>query len=210
MGSGYSHGDYGDIMKFKSSGASDITAQQDGPTRTKGVDASHALAKKDWERMNKYKDDIFSVAAHHKVDPAVIAGIISRESRAGNTIKDNGGWGDHFKAWGLMQVDVHPDGGNHKKIGAWDSRAHLFQATGILVDFIKKIRKKYPDWSKEYQLEGGIAAYNCGDGKVDPKDADKNTTGGDYANDVLARAQWYREKYNPKTFWGSVWGFFSE
>uniref|UniRef100_UPI0037E93E16 lysozyme g-like isoform X2 n=1 Tax=Semicossyphus pulcher TaxID=241346 RepID=UPI0037E93E16 len=189
---------YGDIKDVKTTGASAKTARQDN-LRERDVAASHRMAKDDLERMTNYKDIIKNVAIEHKIDPALIAAIISRESRAGNTIKDTNGWGDfdpkrgEYNAFGLMQVDVNPNGGNHEPDGKWDSKTHLSQATGILVYFIKKIQEKFKGWSKEEQLKGGIAAYNIGDGKVESRDVDKNTTGGDYSNDVVARAQWYKE-----------------
>ena len=41
---------------------------------------------------------------------------------------------------------------------------------------------------------GGIAAYNQGDGNVHSySQVDGCTTGGDYSNDVTARAQWYKD-----------------
>lgn len=52
--------------------------------------------------MEKYKAKITEVGNSKCVDPAVIAGIISRESHAGSVLKD--GWGDHGNAFGLMQV----------------------------------------------------------------------------------------------------------
>lgn len=40
---------------------------------------------------------------------------------------------------------------------------------------------------------GAIAAYNMGDGNVDSyENVNAKTTGGDYSNDVVARAQWYK------------------
>ncbi|KAK0130641.1 Lysozyme g [Merluccius polli] len=90
-------------------------------------------------------------------------------------------------------VDVNPNGGNHKAEGKWDSEEHLNQATGILVDFIKKIQNKFPNWGAEQKLKGAIAAYNMGDGNVHSyENVDQHTTGGDYSNDVTARAQWYK------------------
>lgn len=71
----------------------------------KGVSASHQMAKTDLERMKKYKDIIKRAGEQCDVDPALIAGIISRESRAGNQLKD--GWGDYGKAYGLMQVEAN-------------------------------------------------------------------------------------------------------
>uniref|UniRef100_A0A4W6FM61 Uncharacterized protein n=1 Tax=Lates calcarifer TaxID=8187 RepID=A0A4W6FM61_LATCA len=78
------------------------------------------------------------VIALHRV---LIAGIISRESRAGKAL-DRGG-------------------------------SNPFQ---ILVELSEKIQEKFPSWSRKQQLKG-IVAY-----------MDKNTTSGNYSNDVVARA----------------------
>nr|XP_033480599.1 lysozyme g-like isoform X2 [Epinephelus lanceolatus] len=151
--------------------------------------------------MEKYRSKINRVGKDKGIEPALIAAIISRESRAGATLRD-GGWGDYdhkrkaYNAWGLMQVDVNPDGGNHDPLGAWDSERHLHQGTQILIDFIERIRDKFPKWNREQQLKGGIAAYNMGDGNVHSyARVDENTTGGDYSNDVVARAQWKETPY---------------
>ncbi|XP_030280392.1 lysozyme g-like [Sparus aurata] len=46
---------------------------------------------------------------------------------------------------------------------------------------------------RENQYRGGIAAYNMGDGDVHSyENVDGSTTGRDYSNDVVARAQWYK------------------
>jgi len=68
----------------------------------KGVEASKKLAEADLTRMDKYKSIITKVGRAKQMDPAVIAGIISRESRAGAALKD--GWGDRGNGFGLMQV----------------------------------------------------------------------------------------------------------
>ncbi|XP_033985994.1 lysozyme g-like isoform X1 [Trematomus bernacchii] len=173
------------------------------------------LAQHDSGRMEKYKPMIKRVGGRYQIEPSLIAAIISRESAAGYTLKN--GWGDDGKAWGLMQVDVTPNGGNHTPRGDWDSEEHLNQATEILVYFIGRISTKFPTWSRAQNLRGwfhwirnsrhnfllcfsfvfvftgGIAAYNMGDGNVHSYDGvDANTHGGDYSKDVLARAQWYK------------------
>lgn len=38
------------------------------------------------------------------IHPAVIAGLASRESRAGKLLYSTNGWGDHHNAYGIMQV----------------------------------------------------------------------------------------------------------
>uniref|UniRef100_A0A3P9PX43 Lysozyme g n=1 Tax=Poecilia reticulata TaxID=8081 RepID=A0A3P9PX43_POERE len=177
---------YGDITRVSATGASEKTSQQD-KLGYSGVRASETMAQTDSGRMNKYKSKINRVGSQCGIDPALIAAIISRESRAGNILHN--GWGDHNNGWGLMQVDIR----YHQKEGDWDSEEHLRQATGILVNFIKKIQTKFPSWSREQQLKGGIAAYNTGDGKVlSYENVDQNTTGKDYSNDVVARAKWYK------------------
>uniref|UniRef100_A0A8C2H4E0 Lysozyme g n=1 Tax=Cyprinus carpio TaxID=7962 RepID=A0A8C2H4E0_CYPCA len=179
---------YGDIMKIDTTGASEVTAKQDKLT-VKGVEASNKLAEHDLARMEQYKSKIIKVGRAKQMDPAVIAAIISRESRAGAALKD--GWGDHGNGFGLMQVDRR----YHTPVGAWDSEQHIAQATEILISFIKEIKAKFPMWSQEQCLKGGISAYNAGVSTVSSyENIDARTTGKDYSNDVVARAQWFKSK----------------
>jgi len=71
------------------------------------VDASKKLAEADLTRMEKYKSIITKVGKAKKMDPAVIAGIISRETRAGAALKNGQGHGSGF---GLMQVGWNRSG----------------------------------------------------------------------------------------------------
>uniref|UniRef100_A0A8C0YMP8 Lysozyme g n=1 Tax=Cyprinus carpio carpio TaxID=630221 RepID=A0A8C0YMP8_CYPCA len=179
---------YGDIMKIDTTGASEVTAKQDKLT-VKGVEASNKLAEHDLARMEQYKSKIIKVGRAKQMDPAVIAAIISRESRAGAALKD--GWGDHGNGFGLMQVDKR----YHTPVGAWDSEQHVTQATEILIGFIKEIKVNFPKWTQEQCFKGGIAAYNKGVSRVTSyENIDVKTTGLDYSSDVVARAQWFRSK----------------
>ncbi|TSV81472.1 Lysozyme g [Bagarius yarrelli] len=179
-------GIFGDVTKIDTTGASEQTARQDKLT-VKGVAASNKLAENDLKRMEKYKNIIEKVGRTMSMDPAVIAAIISRESRAGAALVD--GWGDHGNGFGLMQVDKR----YHKLRGAWNSEEHVTQGTGILIDAIRAIQRKFPNWPKEHQFKGGISAYNAGVGNVRTYEGmDIGTTGNDYANDVVARAKWFK------------------
>lgn len=63
------------------------------------------MAEVDLNRTDQYKTIIMKVARAKKIDPAIIAGIMSRETRAGSCgsgLVD--GWGDNGNAFGLMQV----------------------------------------------------------------------------------------------------------
>ncbi|KAM9817565.1 lysozyme g-like [Neosynchiropus ocellatus] len=69
----------------------------------------------------------------------------------------------------------------------------------ILKGYIREMEEKYPNWSKEEQQRAALAAYNQGPGNVrravdEGRDVDHYTTGQDYSNDVLARAQYYRRQ----------------
>uniref|UniRef100_UPI00398ED9F1 lysozyme g-like n=1 Tax=Pristiophorus japonicus TaxID=55135 RepID=UPI00398ED9F1 len=177
---------YGDITKVDTTGASMDTARQDKLPRA-GVEASETMMKTDLARVNKYKALICKVASANQIDPAIIGAIMSRETRGGSGLVN--GWGDHGNGFGLMQVDKN----SHTPVGTWDSEEHLTQATKILTDFIKQIQKNFRTWTKEQQLKGGISAYNGGPGNVKTYDGmDIGTTGNDYANDVVARAQWLK------------------
>ncbi|XP_077199610.1 lysozyme g-like [Paroedura picta] len=178
---------YGNIMNVETTGASLGVARAER-LNYGGVQASETIAAKDLSNMEKYKTTIKRVSERTGMDGAVIAGIISRESHAG-TILDNG-WGDHGNAFGLMQVDKRW----HKPDGAWDSEAHITQGANVLHDMIDGVAKKFPQWTKEQQLKGGISAYNAGLRNVQTYDGmDKGTTGNDYANDVAARAQFFKK-----------------
>ncbi|XP_071203777.1 lysozyme G-like [Salvelinus alpinus] len=100
----------------------------------------------------KYEAIIKKVGGKYEIDPAIICGSISRESRGGRAILDKNGWGELWKIL-CAYVDVTPNGGNHTPKGEWDSQEHLKQGTEILINFIKKIQRKFPDWTKEQQLK---------------------------------------------------------
>ncbi|XP_077199613.1 lysozyme g-like [Paroedura picta] len=180
-------GSYGRVTDVQTTGAGLRTAKAEG-LKSGGVQASAIIAEKDLRNMNKYKTKIAAVSRRTGIEEAVIAGIISRESHAGAILKN--GWGDHGNGFGLMQVDKR----FHKVTGAWDSEAHITQATQILCTMINDIAKKFPQWTKAQQLKGGISAYNAGIRNVQTYERmDIGTTGNDYANDVTARAQFYKK-----------------
>ncbi|XP_053722207.1 lysozyme g-like [Synchiropus splendidus] len=180
---------HADITSVNPRGASEETSGQDNLDYY-GVDASEAMAKTDLEQILDHYDMIIDTTAEWKVDPHLIAGIISRESRAGNALVN--GWGDHGNAFGLMQVDKR----HHNLQAEWNSKEHLDQGIEILVGFMDEIKKMFPEWSGGKQLRGALAAYNKGPDNVrkavdEGRDVDYYTTGQDYSSDVMARAQWY-------------------
>ncbi|XP_064422767.1 lysozyme g [Latimeria chalumnae] len=202
---------YGNVMDIDTTGASQATTKQDKlkeggrcyinilqiPQCIAGKLTSYRMAETDSARMEKYKDKILEVGIDKNIDPAIIAAIISRESHVGGALHD--GWGDRGNGFGLMQVDKR----SHTPVGSWDSEEHISQGTQILIDMITSIQKIFPEWTLEQQLKGGISAYNAGVRNVQTYDKmDVGTTGGDYANDVVARAQWFKA-HGYETYYGS-------
>ncbi|XP_019647392.1 PREDICTED: lysozyme g-like [Branchiostoma belcheri] len=185
--SGSGSGGYGNIMQVDTTGASATTASQDG-IGYGGTSASHQLASNDLGRLNNYKSQIFNAANAKNMDAAVIAAIISRESRAGAALAADG-TGDHGNGYGLMQVDYR----YHTPVGGPYSTEHIKQGTQILIDTINCVKRNHPNWDNNMTLKGGISGYNAGCGNVQSyAGMDIGTTGGDYANDVVARAQWLK------------------
>ncbi|CAB1344698.1 unnamed protein product [Coregonus sp. 'balchen'] len=64
------------------------------------------MADDDKNDVMKYKYIIKNVGEKYEIDPAIICGIISRESRGGRAIRDKNGWGDHGKSFGLMLLQM--------------------------------------------------------------------------------------------------------
>ena len=177
------------LFAAESNGASDGTAKQDTlPQRgIRGVQASEEMAQTDRKRVMLHKAKFEAAASRFNLPPALLAAIASRESRGGNILKD--GFGDHGRGFGLMQVDI----GNPFPVvqdGGPAGQPHIDQATGILRDKLAAVRKKFPDLSKAEQLQAAVSRYNGGRG-LPPPDSDQGTTGGDYMNDVWARARFY-------------------
>uniref|UniRef100_H0WKB8 Lysozyme g2 n=1 Tax=Otolemur garnettii TaxID=30611 RepID=H0WKB8_OTOGA len=138
------HGCYGDIMTMETLGPScDLNT-----LISCGIRGSEMFVEMDLRAINPYQTLIKEVGQRHCVDPAVIAAIISRESRGGTTLRD--GWEHRGLKLGLMQLDkqiYHP-------AGTWDSKEHLLQAVGILTDGIKIIQKNFPTWSAAQHFKG--------------------------------------------------------
>ncbi|KAI4893094.1 hypothetical protein NFI96_026877 [Prochilodus magdalenae] len=173
------------IDNIPTTGAGPKTSEQLPNSQKTGVAASHALAEEDLTRVKGLKDRIRNVARSTGIDPAVIAAIMSRETRAGGYLEPNG-WNKSGVAFGVMQIHRC----NNPR-GAKDSEEHITQAVGLLKEFIERMNSS---WSPELRYKGGIAAYNCGPNAVTSDDVDQNTEGGDYASDVVARAQWFKIK----------------
>ncbi|HEY9695952.1 MAG TPA: peptidoglycan-binding protein [Trichocoleus sp.] len=178
------------LLKAPTTGASSITASQDG--LPPGVGSSHKMAETDLSRAKPIVDVFRQVGAKFDVPPAMIAALASRESRCGNALSQNG-WGDHDNAFGILQVDqrFHTLQGTNSPT----SMKHIEQAVEIFVSYRNQVQANHPDWEDEFIIKGAAVAYNSGVNNVQTKAGmDIGTTGGDYGSDVIARAQFYSDR----------------
>lgn len=181
------------LSRLEPAGASDATSRQDGLPRRgiHGVAASRAMAESDRGRVMRYRERIEEAARRYDLPPALLAAIASRESRGGAAL-DRNGEGDHGHGFGLMQVDNRNPFRVEREGGPF-GQAHINQAASILRAKLDKVEQDLPNLSAEQQLFTAVSRYNGGAGRAFPN-SDRGTTGGDYANDVIARAQYYASR----------------
>ncbi|AWO97326.1 putative lysozyme g-like [Scophthalmus maximus] len=190
---------YGDVLLVETTGASDLTVDANknqlivavSGQLLSGVAASEELARSDLAEMAKYKRDIVSVGQSLSVHPALIAAIISRQSRAGTSLKPGGFGKTDPNCFGLMQINKH----YHAVKGNPHSRDHVDQGVTFLIQLLKTMRRKKPNWTPEQQLKGALGCYISGEEKIiplaRPEEVDGETPRGDFPSDVVARAHWF-------------------
>lgn len=178
------------LSQFTSKGASDGTARQDKLPQQgiHGVAASEAMAKFDRNRVIQHKENFIAAGRLFGLPPALLAAIASRESRGGGQL-DKNGFGDGGHGFGLMQVDITKNA-HVEREGGPAGQPHINQATQILHDKLVAVRNKFTSLTPVEQLQTAVSRYNGGHGLPAP-DSDNGTTGGDYMNDVWARARFY-------------------
>jgi hypothetical protein len=165
------------------------------------------IMKFDWEPLTKLQPLIEAVAESFELSPAVVGGILSRESGCGRLLGKGGnppGTGDGGHGRGLMQVDdrywkgflnLDQQGGEED---AWRWPAfNLAFGCWLLRKNMEAMREHFPGLGEDQVARAALAAYNCGRGRVikalaEGHDVDAGTTGGDYGRDVMARAEWLR------------------
>jgi len=167
------------------------------------------------EEANKYRNYIESAAHRYGIQPAVVCGIGSRESRWGLALRPPhpGGTGDFTRRGprGDRQTSLPPDGqGYGRGLMQIDYDWHEFARTGkwysppdnilyacSLLDKSKTFFKSRVNLDEDQELRAILAAYNCGSTATlraiqAGLDFDANTTGKDYSRDVLNRAGWFQ------------------
>ncbi|XP_059210848.1 uncharacterized protein LOC131989594 isoform X3 [Centropristis striata] len=188
--------DFGDIRLVRASGASEETARANELIckGACGVSASRLLAESDLKLLLRYKDMINSVGQTLGVAPALLAAIMSRQSRAGAELREDGFGRVDGDCFGLMQINRR----YHPLKGAPCSREHVDQGATFLIQMMKVMKRTKPDWDQEQKLKGALACYVAGEDKVIPLTfdlLDSVTPHRDFSNDVIARAQWLSDHF---------------
>ncbi|WP_238193526.1 SH3 domain-containing protein [Methylobacterium frigidaeris] len=175
------------LFTFEPGGASDRTARQDGLRG--GVAASETMAQTDRARVMRFKARYMVAAAENDLPPALLAAIASRESRGGSAL-DEDGFGDRGHGYGLMQIDDRSYRADNSE-GPF-GQAHISQASDILKAKLERVQSDFGALTDSAQLQTAVSRYNGGRGQAAPN-SDVGTTGGDYCNDVWARARYYAQ-----------------
>ncbi|XP_017656763.1 lysozyme g-like protein 1 [Nannospalax galili] len=171
-------GCYGNIRTLYTPGASCGIGRRHGLTYC-GVRASERLAEIDRPYLLRYQPMMRTVGRKYCVDPAVIAGVLSRESQGGNILVNMGSPGNGVK---VVQDS------NFYSPTTWMSEPQVSQKTEVLTARIKEIQTRFPTWTPDQYLRGGLCAYSGGAGFV-RSSQDLNC---DFCNDVLARAKYFK------------------
>ncbi len=182
------------LFELDPKGAGSITASYDNLPA--GEESSHKMAEMDEDSVFRFADRFEIAGEKYDLPPALLAAIASRETRGGTGL-DSDGEGDSGNAVGIMQIDKNWHA--PVNIGSdFASQGHINQASAILAGFLGDAEDSKPQWSDAVQLQAATAAYNGGPQvfKYGPKGFDRGTDGGDYSNDVIARAQYYAENWD--------------
>jgi hypothetical protein len=179
------------LYELAPTGASAETAEPDGLPG--GVESSRTMAETDAPNVLRFVERFQVAGAEYNLPPALLAAIASRESRGGSALSDNC-TGDNGNGIGIMQVDrnFHDPADPGDDCG---SQEHINQAASILRGFVDQAAAAHPEWSAATQLQAGTASYNGGADQIEVPGFDEGTTGGDYSNDVIARAQYYADNW---------------
>uniref|UniRef100_A0A8D2CX53 Lysozyme g-like protein n=1 Tax=Sciurus vulgaris TaxID=55149 RepID=A0A8D2CX53_SCIVU len=168
-------GCYGNIRTLDTPGASCGVGRRHGLNYC-GVRASERLAEIDMPHLVRYQPIMQTVGQRYCVDPAVIAGVLSRQSQGGNFLVNMGDG-----------VRVVQDSNLYAPT-SWITESQVSQITEVLITRIKEIQTRFPTWTPDQYLRGGLCAYSGGPGYV----RSNQDLGCDFCNDVLARAKYLK------------------
>lgn len=154
---------------------------------------SMQLAEIDLEAMEMYRENITTAATNKCFNAALLAGLISQQSRGGALLDQNGTMPCSNRADGLcygimgMKNEMNVDDG----IGGIN---YLEAGIDQLIALIDEIVARHSAWTIVQQTRAGIAAWEVGINQIlSHERIDYFTANKDMSSDVLARASFFAQ-----------------
>uniref|UniRef100_A0AC11DTD2 Lysozyme g1 n=1 Tax=Ovis aries TaxID=9940 RepID=A0AC11DTD2_SHEEP len=168
----------GDIRTLHTPGVSCGIGRRQGLSYC-GVHASERLAEIDMPSLLRYRPIIHTVGQKYCLDPAVITGVLSRQSHGSNVLANVDGVGDGVRV--VQDPGLYPT--------SWFSEAQVSRVTEVLNVRIKETQRRFPTTPDQY-LRGGLCAYTGGAGYI----RSSQDLSCDFCNDVLAQAKYFKRQ----------------
>lgn len=188
-----------------------------------GVEASEKAAKLHSNYIYDYnlKANFEKLGVVHSIAPALLAGIASRESSMGRTLRPvteiYWGWGDYgtrksqgeksatYHGFGVLQLDriaaPFPEVTKELNESLGKIKLNPYEERWLewgIKTFTNKLDNagtSYPKLASSEQFATALSKYNGGKKGLYFPENDVYTTGHDYANDTLARSRWYAKNW---------------
>ncbi|MEE2902340.1 MAG: peptidoglycan-binding protein [Myxococcota bacterium] len=161
------------------------------------LDASaRRKATEDLGRIGMLAPMISRIATRYDIPPAILAAIVSRESRGRNVIGDNG------YGHGLAQVDSGSflEWTRRWRASGKPAEEGLRKGAEIFANKRSFLRGRFSSLTSDQLTAATLSSYNAGEGTVAwalrrGVSPDSYTTGKNYSRDVLNRAAVFAEKF---------------
>ena len=157
---------------------------------------ARSKAMEDIGRIGTLAPMISRVATRYDIPPAILAAIVSRESRGRNVIGDNG------YGHGLAQVDSGSflEWTRRWRASGMPAEEGLRKGAEVFANKRAFLKGRFPSLTNEQLTAATLSSYNAGEGTVAwalrrGVSPDKYTTGKNYSKDVINRAMVFAEQF---------------
>ena len=181
---------YGDV--------NDLTTTGNG---ARGVAGSRNDVDVRIKELNILKDCFDQIANEFCIEASLIGALASRESNVGASLTSEGlgdYWNGEYHGYGILQCYLYFSGLDCRKCEPFSCCHITMMVREKIVPDIKYMQTKFSSSSIAEQTQAAVAAYNTGRSRVNSAEhtsVDYKTTGHDYSNDVIARAQYLNNHY---------------
>lgn len=128
------------------------------------------------------QDFIIEAAGQHGIDPAIVLGMIQRETEFDPELIGDGG-----KSFGLMQIQKRWHEDRMERLGVWDLM-NPYQNVAVGIDYLAEMLEKY-----DGDLEMALIGYNSGPTGAYEDYFSKGIYSNSYSQTVVANTEKIRE-----------------